>query len=67
MRTAKGKSYCGKRAVVAVPLGLMKKGSIAFEPELPASQAAGWEAMGEGSFSKLFLKFDEPFWNTSAV
>lgn len=45
----------------------LQKGSVEFDPQLPANQTQVFEALGQGSFSKLFLKFDEAFWDADAV
>ena len=49
-------------AVVTVPLGVLKSGSIEFSPALPESVAGPVRRLGMGVFNKVFLQFDERFW-----
>ncbi len=48
--------------VVTVPLGVLKKGVIAFVPELPASKRRAIDSLGMGVLNKTCLQFDEVFW-----
>jgi polyamine oxidase len=44
--------------VITVPLGVLKAGSIAFEPPLGEAKTAAIEALGVSRFEKLWLQFD---------
>ena len=60
----KGKDLLKYDAViVTVPLGVLKKKLIAFSPELPAQKQAAIDRMGMGTLDKLYLRFEEPFWD----
>lgn len=48
--------------VVTVPLGVLKAGSIAFDPPLPAAQQQAIRRLGMGLLNKLWLRFDRVFW-----
>ena len=52
--------------IVTVPLGVLKKKAITFEPALPVLKKAAIERMGMGTFDKLYLRFEEPFWDNKA-
>lgn len=52
--------------VVTVPIGVLQKGSIAFTPGLPSRTRQGIDGLGLGLLDKLWLAFDEPFWNDKA-
>ena len=52
--------------IVTVPLGVLKKKAITFEPALPVLKQAAIERMGMGTFDKLYLRFEEPFWDNKA-
>lgn len=56
--------YTADKVVVTVPLGVLKKSAITFTPPLPSSHSRAIEAIGMGVLNKLYLKFDEPFWDT---
>lgn len=49
-------------AVITVPLGVLKAGSISFAPALPAEKQGAIERIGMGLFEKLALKFPRRFW-----
>ena len=50
-------------AVVTVPIGVLQRGSIRFSPQLPARTMGGIGGLGLGLLDKLWLAFDEPFWD----
>ena len=54
--------FTAARAIVTVPLGVLKAGAIAFEPALPPEVAAPLARLGMGVFNKIFLQFPERFW-----
>lgn len=58
--------YC----VVTLPLGVLKQNRVKFTPAFPIEKQHAINAMGNGLMDKLWLEFDEPFWdsdNTSFV
>lgn len=61
--TNKG-SHRADRVVVTVPLGVLKKNTIAFTPALPATHRDAIAQLGMGVLNKLYLKFDTAFWDT---
>ena len=62
--TNKG-TFSGSHAIVTVPLGVLKAGTIAFDPPLPAAKIDAIEGIGVGRLEKIVLRFDEPFWRTN--
>ena len=61
-------SYEGFDAViVTVPLGVLKQGTIAFVPSLPEEKVAAISRMGMGTLDKLYLLFEETFWDRKAT
>jgi len=55
-------SFSGSHAVVTVPLGVLKAGSIGFSPTLPASKTAAIQALVTGDLERVVLSFDTAFW-----
>lgn len=53
-------------AVITVPIGVLKSGLIEFSPRLPARTATAIETLGAGLLDKVWLAFEEPFWNEHA-
>ncbi|MEZ5218007.1 MAG: FAD-dependent oxidoreductase [Ilumatobacteraceae bacterium] len=53
--------------VVTVPLGVLKAGTIEFDPPLPGTHLAAIDALGFGVLDKLWLRFDQQFWSNEAL
>ena len=51
-----------RRCVVAVPLGVLKRGTPGFSPALSPRKTHALAAVGFSRFEKVVLAFDEPFW-----
>ena len=49
--------------VVTVPLGVLKAGTIQFTPALPANKQKAIQRLGMGTLDKIYLQFDDPFWD----
>jgi monoamine oxidase len=47
---------------VTVPVGVLKAGSIAFEPGLPASHLGAIKRLGFGRFEKIAIRFEDAAW-----
>jgi monoamine oxidase len=67
LRTATGESLSADRAVVTVPLGVLKEASVQFSPELPRAHLDAIDALGVGHQEVLWLRFDRPFWSTAST
>jgi len=50
-------------AIVTVPLGVLKQGTIRFDPPLPANKTRAIERLGMGLLDKVYLRFDQVFWD----
>ncbi|MEM1140793.1 MAG: FAD-dependent oxidoreductase, partial [Pseudomonadota bacterium] len=50
-------------ALVTVPLGVLKRGAIQFEPDLPPRKRGAIQRIGMGTLDKVFLLYDEAFWD----
>ena len=48
--------------IVTVPLGVLKAGTITFDPPLPNTTRGAIDRLGMGVLDKAVLVFDEPFW-----
>jgi len=67
LRLGTGESLAVQRAIVTVPLGVLKDSGIEFDPLLPFSHRTAIDALGMGTIDTVWLRFDEPFWSTDAV
>lgn len=66
LRLASGESLAVDRAVVTVPLGVLKDDGIVFEPPLPRSHREAIASLGVGVLDTLVLRFDEATWAETA-
>ena len=57
--------FSADAALVTLPLGVLKRGSVLFEPPLPPRKRLAIESLGFGTLNKLVMLFREPFWNTA--
>lgn len=55
------------RVVVTVPIGVLKAGSIAFEPALPDAHQGAIDRIGMGLLDKFWFRFNKPFWSSEAL
>ncbi|ROT37464.1 lysine-specific histone demethylase [Sodiomyces alkalinus F11] len=51
--------------VSTIPLGVLKQGSVGFDPPLPEWKQGAIERIGFGVLNKVILVYKEPFWDTS--
>jgi polyamine oxidase len=58
-----GESIEASHAIVTVPLGVLKAGSIEFSPALPSPKLQAIERLGFGYFEKVVLVFDSRYWS----
>jgi len=66
LQLAGSETISADRLVVTLPLGVLKSGTVDFSPALPSGHRAAISRMGMGLLDKLWLRFDEPFWNEKA-
>ena len=60
--TANGTSFTGKRVLVTFPIGVLQASPRMFVPPLSASKQNAFAALKMGSYLKIYLLFEEPFW-----
>ncbi len=51
-----------KRAIVTLPVGVLRNGSVRFDPVLPATTQNAVDAIAMGPVIKVVLEFRSPFW-----
>ncbi|HSP51727.1 MAG TPA: FAD-dependent oxidoreductase [Cryobacterium sp.] len=66
LRLGNGESLSADRVIVTVPLGVLKTKVMEFDPPLPFAHRGAISALGMGTLDKIWLQFDEPFWDTDA-
>ncbi|MEZ5260205.1 MAG: NAD(P)/FAD-dependent oxidoreductase [Acidimicrobiales bacterium] len=54
-------------AIVTVPLGVLKAGSIDFRPPLPAAKQEAIESVGFNRVEKFLFQWERPFWDDADV
>jgi monoamine oxidase len=50
------------RAIVTLPLGVLRRETVEFEPALPRPKREAIERINAGHISKVVLRFDEVYW-----
>ncbi|KAJ4845240.1 Lysine-specific histone demethylase 1 2 [Turnera subulata] len=60
--TAGGQVFEADMLLCTVPLGVLKKRTIRFDPELPARKLAAIERLGFGLLNKVAMVFPHVFW-----
>lgn len=55
--------FSAKRAIVTVPIGVLRAGELTFTPELPAASRESISKLQMNAFEKIFLRFDKQFWD----
>jgi len=65
--TAGGETFSADRVLVTVPLGVLKTGSISFDPALPADKVEAISEIGMGIGLKIILKFSSAFWEAGTA
>jgi lysine-specific histone demethylase 1 len=58
-----GQVFQADMALCTVPLGVLKSGSIQFEPELPESKLGAIQRLGFGLLNKVAMVFPSVFWD----
>lgn len=59
---AGGQEYQGDMVLCTVPLGVLKRGTIEFEPELPQRKKDAIDRLGFGLLNKVAILFPYDFW-----
>jgi len=59
---ADGSTETGSHAIVTVPLGVLKRSGLRFDPPLPAPVQRAVDALGFGRYEKIALRFESAFW-----
>ncbi|KAH8816365.1 flavin-containing amine oxidase-like protein [Xylogone sp. PMI_703] len=58
----KENTYCADAIVVTVPLGVLRRSMITFNPPLPAAIQTGISNFSYGALGKVFVQFSDIFW-----
>ena len=62
---ARRRVFRADAVLVTLPLGVLKKGAVHFEPPLPARKLAAISSLGFGTLNKCVMRFETPFWDTA--
>jgi monoamine oxidase len=63
---ADGTALWADLAVVTLPVGVLRAGNVEFTPPLPSDKNDALDGLGSGLLDKLWLSFDEVFWDEEA-
>jgi monoamine oxidase len=59
-------TFTGERVIVTLPLGVLQKGVVNFDPPLPPAKQTAIDSLGMGLLNKLYLRFPRIFWPKEA-
>lgn len=59
--------YQAKRAIITVPIGVLKNNYITFQPPLPVAKRNSILQIGSGLLNKIILRFPYCFWDKDAL
>ncbi|NJP12267.1 MAG: NAD(P)-binding protein [Leptolyngbyaceae cyanobacterium RU_5_1] len=59
-------SFQANYAVITLPLGVLKRGSVVFSPVLPARKQSAIQRLGMGLLNPVVLRFPSVFWEQEA-
>ena len=57
-------TFTGDRAIVTLPLGVLRQGTVSFSPALPAAMQNAIGGLQMGVLDKCYLRFGQAFWPT---
>lgn len=57
-------TFTADKVVVTLPLGVLKKNVVQFNPPLPEEKKTAISLLGMGALNKLYLRFPKVFWKT---
>jgi monoamine oxidase len=60
--TTNGSNFTADAAIVTLPLGVLKSGTIKFSPQLPTHKQEAFNRLNMATFNKMILKFPQQFW-----
>lgn len=67
VKLSSGEKIYADRIIVTVPLGILKSGKIAFNPQLSINKQKAINGLGFGTLEKVIIEFTNPFWNDISV
>lgn len=67
LRLDSGESLTADRAIVTVPLGVLKSDTLRFSPALPFAHQRAIARLQTGTVDTVWLRFEEAFWRADAV
>ncbi|WP_020559530.1 flavin monoamine oxidase family protein [Thiofilum flexile] len=60
--TTQNAQYSADYVLVTLPLGVLKRNSVQFNPPLPTNKQQAIARLGMGVLDKVFFRFDKVFW-----
>lgn len=67
LRLDTGESVAADRAIIALPLGVLKTDTVRFSPALPLLHQRAISMIGVGRLDTVWLQFDEAFWRSTEL
>ncbi|MBV8780907.1 MAG: FAD-dependent oxidoreductase [Phycisphaerae bacterium] len=62
IEAAAGQSFTAQRAIITLPIGVLRSGDVMFDPPLPSRMSDAIDAMRMGPVVKVLLRFRRAIW-----
>ena len=62
LRTQDNRIFRARRVISSIPLGVLQRNLVYFNPPLPEPYQEAISSIGSGIVNKLFCSFRKPFW-----
>ncbi|EWC45180.1 hypothetical protein DRE_06068 [Drechslerella stenobrocha 248] len=60
-----GSKFSADKVIVTLPLGVLKKQGVKFDPPLSGAKRSAIDKLGFGLLNKVIMIYEEPFWDTT--
>ncbi|KAF3919495.1 hypothetical protein ABW20_dc0100669 [Dactylellina cionopaga] len=65
LRFKDGSEFIADKVIITLPLGVLKNGSVQFDPPLPMAKSSAIDRLGFGLLNKVVMVYDKIFWDTA--
>ena len=62
LKTKDNRVFKAKKVISSIPLGVLQRNLVHFNPPLPEPYQRAISSIGSGIVNKLFCSFKKPFW-----
>uniref|UniRef100_A0A7S1J4X5 PHD-type domain-containing protein n=1 Tax=Eutreptiella gymnastica TaxID=73025 RepID=A0A7S1J4X5_9EUGL len=67
VRANDGRVFAADAVIITLPLGVLKRGHVTFDPPLPEYKQGAIKNLGFGTLNKVVLSFSDSFWDKAGT